>query len=260
MSATSKKEVSTTILVELYEYMQMARTVDSVEEDFTRRGEAFFRVSGAGHEGTVAIWPHLIPEDWLHCHYRDKALLLARGISPERLFAILFAKDGSSSHGRRMPGFCSDPGLNILSMTTVVGTNALEAAGVAERIKGDSAGPIVYCSFGDGSTQEGEVLESIGLAAARQLPVLYVVQDNGYAISTETRGRTFFSPPSGQAESFFNIPLTHIDGKNVAEAHQRFGEIVSQMRQDRKPAIVVFDVERLDSHTNADDHTIYRSQ
>jgi 2-oxoisovalerate dehydrogenase E1 component len=237
----------------------MARSIDALEEDFTRRGEAFFRVASAGHEGIVALNAHLAEQDWLHCHYRDKALLMARGLAPETFFMSFFGKDRSNSHGRRMPGFSSDPGLHILSMATIVGAHALQAAGVAEAVKDDASKPIVYCSLGDGGTQEGEVLEAIAVAATRELPVLFVIQNNSFAISTRTKGKTFFSVPGGEPESFFGIPIERVDGRDVVTAHERFGRIVAQMRETRKPAIVVFNVERLESHTNADDHTVYRS-
>jgi 2-oxoisovalerate dehydrogenase E1 component len=255
-SAASSK---TSILLDLLRYMRMARTVDRLEEDFTRRGEAFFRVGCAGHEAMVALHPHLGKQDWLHCHYRDKALLMARGVSPESLFLSFFGKDRSSSRGRRMPGFSSDPRLHVLSMSTIVGAHALQATGVAERVKEAQERPIVYCSFGDGGTQEGEVLEAIAVAATRELPVLFVIQNNSFAISTKTKGRTFFSVPGGEPESFFGIPIQRLDGRSAAEAYERFGEIVASMRESRRPALVIFDVERLESHTNADDHTIYRT-
>ena len=102
MPQVAQQTTDAATLVELYRYMRMARAVDALEQDFTRRGEAFFHVSGAGHEAAAALWPHLIPEDWLQAHYRDKALLLARGVTPETMFLALFAKDASESRGRAM--------------------------------------------------------------------------------------------------------------------------------------------------------------
>ena len=89
-------------LLRLYRYMVTAREMDLIEDEYTGRGEAFFHVSGAGHEASVMLQPHLTDDDWLHCHYRDKALMLARGISPEMFFMSLFNKDGSHSRGRQM--------------------------------------------------------------------------------------------------------------------------------------------------------------
>ncbi|PIE32259.1 transketolase [candidate division KSB3 bacterium] len=247
-------------MLDLYRYMVTARQIDILEEDFTHRGEAFFHVSGAGHEGSVALAPHLIPEDWLHCHYRDKALMLARGISPEMFFHSLFCKAASHSQGRQMSAHMSDPDLHILSIVGPVGNSALQAAGVATAVKDQPKAPIVLCSLGDGMSQQGEVLEAIAQAVRDNLPVLFLIEDNHYAISTLTQGQTFFSHSGGSPNEFYGIPIIQINGRDVIEAHQTFGKVVVQMRHERHPAIVIFDVDRLANHTNADDQRVYRSQ
>lgn len=259
MSELAQQRTQLATLVELYRCMRTARAVDALEQDFARRGEAFFHVSGAGHEPAAALWPHLIEQDWLQAHYRDKALLLARGVTPETLFLALFAKDASESRGRAMNAIMSAADHRVMGMPGAVGSGGLHACGVAETIKGDPARPIVYCSVGDGTTQQGEMLEAILTSAARELPVLWVVQDNSLAISTHTRGRTFFSLPSGDQDRFCGIPIQRIDGHDVIGACERYGEIVAEMRRTRRPAIVVLQVERLDSHSNADDQTLYRT-
>ncbi len=246
-------------LIGLYRAMYTARQVDLAEQQLSSRGEAFFHLSGAGHEGTAALASHLTPHDWLHCHYRSRALLLARGLSIRSFFDSLLCKDASSSRGRRMSAFFSDPKLNLLSMVTPVGNNALQSVGVAAAVKNRSGKPIVVCGLGDGTAQQGEFLEACGEAARRKLPVLFLIEDNKWAISTPTEGQTFFSgsEPSSQ---FHGIPIHRIDGRHVVDAHRRLGEIVGGMRHDRQPAIVVCEVDRLASHTNADDHNIYRSE
>ena len=246
-------------LKELYRAMVTARTMDTIEQSYTSRGEAFFHVSGAGHEGSVALYPHLRPEDWLHCHYRDKALMLARGITPRMFFYSLFNKDASHSRGRQMNAHMSSPKHNVLSIVGPVGNSALQAVGVAEVVKDRPGQPIVLCSLGEGMTQEGEVLEAIGHAVREQLPVLFLVQDNSFAISTKTTGKTFYSRPEGEADSFYGVPISRIDGRDVPAAYGEFGSIVDSLRSDRAPRIVVFSVDRLHSHTNADDHRMYRS-
>ncbi|MCA9124323.1 MAG: beta-ketoacyl-ACP synthase 3 [Planctomycetaceae bacterium] len=246
-------------LLTLYRAMYTARQIDKVEQELTQRGEAFFHVAGSGHEATAALASHLTEADWLHCHYRDKALLVARGLPLRSFFDTFLCKDHSSSRGRRMSGFFSDPSLHILSMTTPTGNNALQAVGVAAAVKGDPARPIVYCANGDGTTQQGEVTEAIAEAVRDQLPVLFVVENNQLAISTTTRGRTFFSLPDGDAESYYGLPIRRIDGRDAASCLDQFGSIVDSIRQDRKPQLVVLEVERLTSHTNADDQRVYRS-
>lgn len=245
-------------LLRLYRVMLTARRIDKTEQDITSRGEAFFHLSGAGHESTAALADHLTPDDWLHCHYRSRALLLARGIPVRGFFDNLLCNSQSSSQGRRMSAFLSDPKLNILSMVTPVGNNALQAVGVAAAIREQASRPIVLCGIGDGTSQQGEFLEACGEASRRELPVLFLIEDNQWAISTNTEGKTFYSQTASD-QSLFGIPILHTDGRNVIEADMAFAEAVSSIRETRRPAIVVMHCERLSNHTNADDHTIYRT-
>ncbi len=246
-------------LLKIYRVMLTARKIDDVSRQITQRGEAFFHLSGAGHEASVALTPYLTADDWLHCHYRDKALLLARGLSVQSFFDSMLCKDQSSSRGRRMSAFFSDPDLKILSMVTPTGNNALQAVGVAAAVKQRPGNPFVLCGIGDGTTQQGEVLEAIGEAVRGCYPVLFMIQDNRWAISTSTKGRTFYSLPGGEAESYLGIPIRRVDGRDVVVALDCFEHIVKEIRRSREPQIVVFEVERLHSHTNADDQTIYRT-
>ncbi len=246
-------------VMRLYRTMVTAREMDLLEQDFTGRGEAFFHVSGAGHEGAASLADFLIPEDYLHVHYRDKALMLARGISPEMFFMSLFNKHGSHSRGRQMNAHMSAPELNILSLVGPVGNSALQSAGVAEEIRNHEASPIVLCGLGDGMTQQGEVLEAIGHAVRATLPVLFFVQDNAFAISQRTSGNTFYDTPDGPAEQFYGIPIERVDGRHPLKAREEFGRVVARMRENRRPAIIVFQVDRLHNHTNADDQRMYRT-
>ncbi len=246
-------------LLALYRTMVTAREIDLLEESYTGRGEAFFHVSGAGHEATSFLNDALKPDDYLHCHYRDKALMLARGVSAEMFFLALFNKDSSHSRGRQMNAHMSAPELNLLSLTGPVGNNALQAAGVAQVLKDRGGDEIVLCSLGDGMTQEGEVLEAIGHAVRERLPLLFLVQDNSFAISTITDGKTFYHRPDGHAEEFYGIPITRLDGRRPHACYDPFAEVVSAIRRQREPRIVVFEVDRLSNHTNADDQRMYRS-
>ena len=246
-------------LLTLYRSMLIARGVDRIEHELTSRGEAFFHLSGAGHEGTAVLANHLTQSDWLHCHYRDRALLVARGLSPRTFFDTLLCNEFSPGSGRRMSAFFNDSELHILSMVTPTGNNALQAVGAAAAIKQPEDTPIVYCGVGDGTTQQGEWLEAVGEAVRSKLPVLFMVQDNKWAISTTTQGKTFYSLPDGtEATEFFGLPIHYIDGTDVVTADQQIGTIIAEMRKTSQPALVVFQVERLTSHTNADDQTVYR--
>ena len=246
-------------LLNIYKNMVRARHIDKLEDQYTSSGAAFFHVSGAGHEGTAALGEFLIPEDYLHLHYRDKALMLSRGITTEMFFHSLFCKDQSHSRGRQMSAHLSNRELNVMSLVGPVGNNALQAAGAAHVVKKRNPGALVVCSMGEGTTQEGEVLESMAEAVRAQLPVLYLVQDNGYAISTLTNGTTFYCTPKGEHDEFYSMPITRVEGKFIDQAYDAFSKVTSEIREGSGPQVIVFKAERLHSHSNADDHKIYRS-
>lgn len=250
------QKFDTTLFLTLYRHMLGSRKADAIQADAAHRGEAFFYVPSSGHEAVAALAPHLSETDWLHCHYRDRALLLARGVTQQQLLLGLLGKEGSPSEGRRMPGFACNRSLRLLSAPTGVATNALQAVGIAQAVKGK--GEIVYCGIGDGGTQEGEFFEAVAEAVRSELPVLFVVQNNRYALSTLSKGKTFFSRPDGEAADFYGLPVLRVDGTDTVATHRVFGEAVSNVRKNR-PQIVVMDIERLTSHTNADDHTLYRT-
>ncbi len=252
-------EGKTALFFSVYESILKSREVDLLEQDYTQRGEAFFHVSGGGHENIAFLNPHLIPEDYLHCHYRDKSLMIARGVTVKQFFLSLFCKDGSHSRGRQMSAHLSDPQNRVLSLVGPVGNNALQAVGAATVVKGQAGNPLVLCALGEGTSQQGEVLEAIAHAVREALPVLFVIEDNSWAISTKTAGRTFYSTPDGEAEQFYGIPIVRVDGRDAEASYEAFGAAVAKMRADRRPAIVVFRVKRLNSHTNADDHRAYRT-
>jgi len=253
-------KIDTQLFLGLYRHMLASRKADTVQEDAARRGEAFFYIPSSGHEAMAALAPHLKETDWLHCHYRDRALMLARGVTQETLLRGLLGKTGSPSEGRRMPGFACSRKLNLFSAPTGVASNVLQAVGAAQAVKPDHADPVVYCGIGDGGTQEGEFFEGVAEAVRSELPVLFVVQNNRFALSTPTKGRTFYSLPEGNADTFFGLPIHRVDGTDAIAMHTAFGEAIAQIRRDRKPQLMVMTTERLSSHTNADDHTLYRSE
>lgn len=244
----------------VYRAMVMAREIDRLEQQLTSRGEAFFHVAGAGHEASAGLVLHLIGSDWLHCHYRDKALMLARGLTPKAFFDALYCKDASHSRGRQMSAHMSDRHLRILSIVGPVGNSALQSVGVAATVKDQPTRPLVVCSVGDGTTQEGEYIEALAEAAREHVPVLFLVEDNHWAISTPTRGRTFYSISGRKLDEFHGIPLRRVDGRDTIATTNLLGDVVATIREERGPQIVILDVERLTNHTNADDQSLYRSQ
>ena len=141
------QKINTQLFLTLYRHMLASRKADTVQEDAAQRGEAFFYIPSSGHESMAALAPHLTPADWLHCHYRDRALMLARGVTQETLLRGLLGKTGSPSEGRRMPGFACSRELKLLSVPTGVASNALQAVGVAQSIKNDADHPLIYCGM-----------------------------------------------------------------------------------------------------------------
>jgi 2-oxoisovalerate dehydrogenase E1 component len=244
--------------LQLYRWIRTARSVDDLERELVARGEAFFQVSASGHEATAALAPFLEPQDYLHCHYRDKALLIARGVPIVEFFNSLLCNASSHSCGRQMSAHFSAPALNVLSIVGPVGNNALQAVGIAHQIKGRLPQPIVVCALGDGTTQQGEVLEAIAEAVRSQLSVLFLIEDNRYSISTKTEGKTFFCTPQGYAESFYGLPIDWIDGTQPGECWKAFEAVVRKLRSTSGPTLSVMRVERLTDHTNADDESVYR--
>lgn len=245
--------------LDLYRYMVASRESDIVEAELVNSGEANFLASSGGHEGSVIIAPYLQKSDYLHCHYRDKALMLARGIANEMFFYSALAKAQSHSQGRQMVSHMSAPELNILSIVGPVGNNALQAAGIAYAIKDNADNPIVYCAIGDGTSQQGEVLEAIAEACRSDLPILFFIHNNELAISTRTKGNTFFSLPTDKiVESFYDIPISYLDGKNPFAQCSSVEQIIQSIRRTKQPQIIVFNVDRLDDHSNADNQKLYR--
>ncbi len=258
MSATTAK---LNTLIHCYQKMYSIRQIDNTEAELVNSGKANFLASSKGHEGAAIFAEYLKPSDWLHCHYRDKPLMHARGVEATMFFYSSLCKAEGVSNGRQMVIGISERKLNIVSIVTPVGNQALPAAGIAQSIKGLIDQPIVYCGMGDGTTQQGEVMEAFAETKRRNLPVLFVVQDNEYAISTRTQGKTFFSLPNNKKPTeFYDIPITHIDGSRPFEYHEQIESIIAQMRKDRAPHIIIFKVERLKSHSNADDQRIYRDE
>ncbi|MEM9415356.1 MAG: beta-ketoacyl-ACP synthase 3 [Planctomycetota bacterium] len=259
-STTPTEAVKTADLLAVYRAMRLARVVDRIEQELCAAGEAFFHVGGAGHEAAAALNLFFEPQDWLHGHYRDKALMLGRGVEPQAWFDSVLCNAANYSAGRQMSCFLADKTLNLPSTVVPVGNNALQAVGIAMQVKDQPGNPIVLCGLGDGTSQQGEVMEAIAQAVRDQLPVLFWIQDNGYAISTQTSGNTFYNTPGHEGDRFFGLDIHHFDGTDILPDVPRIGELVGEVRALRSPRIGVMHVERLCSHSNADDQRIYRLQ
>ncbi|MEM1211973.1 MAG: beta-ketoacyl-ACP synthase 3 [Planctomycetota bacterium] len=246
----------------LYRAMATARRVDELELELAAAGEAFFQISGTGHEPAAVLDLFLQPSDWVHGHYRDKALMIARGVEPKAWFDSVLTNAGNYSHGRQMCCFMASRELKLPSTVIPVANHCLHACGIADRVKGEADRPIVLCGIGDGSTQQGEFYEAVGEAVRERLPVLFYVEDNGVAISTQTAGKTFFdlTGADGQrVEEFLGLPIHRFDGHDLVGEAAGIGAVVDGVRETRGPGLMVLRVERLRSHSNADDQRVYRT-
>lgn len=246
-------------MLRLHRAMFLAREIDRVEQDLVKQGIAHFHVSGAGHESTALIADYLGPHDWLHLHYRDKALLVARGLPIVEFFRGLLATGPSHSAGRQMSAHFSARDLKVASMVGPVGNNALHAVGNAQAVKFHPDAPVVVCCVGDGTTQQGEFLEAVAEAVRTEAPVVFIIENNRWSISTTTPGQTFFELPGGPAASFLGLDIARVDGVDLGATRTAFEAAVTRTRATRSPSLLVLDVERLSDHTNADDQSIYRS-
>ncbi len=238
--------------------MYTCRQSEETERRIIARGEAHFYVSSAGHEAVGGLAEFLTADDWLHCHYRDRALMLARGLPVQALFDELYANGVSTSGGRQLNTMLSDAALKLVSMPVSVANNLLPSVGIAAAIKDLDSRPVVYCSVGDGGTQQGDFYESVAEAVRSHLPVFFLVQDNRYALSTATEGKTFYSLPNGRADEFLGLPLHRLKGSDPLACREQFGKLVDEMRRGRGPVLAILDVERLGSHSNADEQSRYR--
>jgi 2-oxoisovalerate dehydrogenase E1 component len=269
-------------LIRMYRAMFLSRRLDDREIQLKRQNKIFFQMSGAGHEGVLAAAALALKPayDWFFPYYRDRALALMLGVTPyEMLLQAVGAQDDPSSSGRQMPSHWGSQRLNIVTGSSPTGSRWLHAVGAAEASfyyqkfpkaleqarkapLGDAvrfhADEIVYVSGGEGATSEGEFFEAINAACLRRVPVLFLVEDNGYAISVPIEVQTAGSSISKLVANFPNLRTEECDGTDPLESYAVLSRAVEHCRARRGPALVHAHVTRPYSHSLSDDEKLYK--
>jgi 2-oxoisovalerate dehydrogenase E1 component len=256
-----RRIVPDTVVLELYRKMVGVYYLEERLKILTRQGKISFLASTRGHEkaqvGTVMM---LKPgHDWFFPYYREKAIAYALGMPLKDIFLHMLSREGDpSSNGRNMPEHFSSRELNLVSQTACTGTQYLPAVGMAKALKKDGSDAVVYVSSGEGAASEGEFAEALNWATREELPVLFLIQNNGYAISVPQNAQT--TSEVHRIAAGFGLPSYHVDGTWYESMYKIMPPVIQRMRQGGGPALIEAEVVRLDSHSSSDDQTKYRSE
>lgn len=251
-------------LIAAFRNMQMSRRLDDREVLLKRQNRIFFQISGAGHECIQTATGMLLRtgDDWFHLYYRDRALALALGITPEAmLLQAVGAEADRQSGGRQMPSHWSSPELHIFTGSSPTGTQFLHALGCAEATKHlrPDSDELTLVTTGDGATSEGEFWESITQACLMKLPLLYVVEDNGYAISVPVAKQTPGGSISALLRSFPDLFVAECDGSDFMATTAALQQAIAHVRGGAGPALVHAHCIRPYSHSLSDDEKMYKT-
>jgi 2-oxoisovalerate dehydrogenase E1 component len=248
-------------VVDVYKMMLTSRMMDDKTMILLRQGKAFFHIGGSGHEAAqIAAARAMKPGyDWAYPYYRDIAFALQYGSTPEDIFLeTLHRAEGKSSGGRQMPAHYGDKNLRIVAQSSPTGTQFLQAVGTALGIVRDGTDEVVYVSSGDGTTSEGEFHEAVNWASRELLPVIFLIQDNRYAISVTRKEQTAGESVYGMVKGYKGLNRYLIDGTNFFESYRIARDAVAIARRGDGPSLIHADVVRLLPHSSSDDHKKYR--
>jgi 2-oxoisovalerate dehydrogenase E1 component alpha subunit len=248
--------------LQLHHWMCMAKALDDRMHILVKQGRAPFVGSSRGHEGIqVASTAALGADDWLVPHYRGLANSIVRGLTMKEWMLAVFAKAGDPlSAGRNIPGGCySYRALKIAPVSQVVASWVPKASGIAygAKLRGEST--VVLCTFGDGATSQGDFHEGVNFAAVHRLPVVFVCENNSYAISVPIRLQMANSDVADRAAGY-GIPGVTVDGTDVPASFAVCKEAIDRARRGEGPTLIDAKIWRMNSHTSEDNHLKYRSK
>src|SRR5437660_7908249 len=247
-------ELSKKDKLRLLTIMLESRHADLREQNLNRQGKGHFHVSGMGHEALAAVSIQMEPDDYIVPYYRDRGLVLGRGMTTRQLGLEYFAKRNTGSGGRQMPSHYSNADLHVWSVPTPTGSQLLPACGIAWGIKLDDKKNLVVTTVGDAATRQGDFFEAVSFAKEKKLPVLFIVEDNAYGISMPTRETNPLVLGVLEASDW-----QQIDGQDVQKVYQAASTAIEKIRTGKGPAFFWIKMERLSSHTSSDDQKLYRS-
>src|SRR5881398_3712396 len=234
--------------------MLESRHADLREQSLNRQGKGHFHTPGMGHEALAAISIQMDPDDYIVPFYRDRGLVLGRGMTTKQLALEYFAKRNTGSGGRMMASHYSDTNLHIWSVPTPTGAQLLPACGIAWGIQLDGKKNVVVTTVGDAATRQGDFFEAVCFAKERKLPVLFIVEDNAYGISTPTREINPLALGVLEPDEWQQLA-----GEDVQGIYEAASAAMEKIRAGNGPAFFWVKMERLSSHTSSDDQKLYRS-
>jgi len=248
-------------LLAAFRTMLLARTVDEKQMTMLRQGKILFHISGPGHEACqIAVAMAMRPGvDWAYPYYRDLAFSLQFGSTVRDMFLEnMHRSEGPGSHGRQMPSHYGNKALRVVSQSSPTGTQFLQAVGTALGAVKDGVDEVVYVSSGEGTTSQGEFFEALNWASREKLPVVFLIQNNRYAISVPSRDQIAGGSIAELTRGYPNLQRFHIDGTDFAASYEAAVAAVSAAREGRGPSLIEADVVRLFPHSSSDDPKKYR--
>jgi 2-oxoisovalerate dehydrogenase E1 component alpha subunit len=263
MATSTRTETATQEqYLQLHRWMCMAKALDDRMHILVKQGRAPFVGSSRGHEGIqVASTAALGPDDWLVPHYRGLANSIVRGLTMKEWMLAVFAKAADPlSAGRNIPGGCySYRALKIAPVSQVVASWVPKAAGIAYAAKLRGEGSVTLCTFGDGATSQGDFHEGVNFAAVHKLPIVFVCENNSYAISVPIRLQ-MANPNVADRAAGYGIPGVTVDGTDVPACYAVCREAVDRARRGEGPTLIDAKIWRINSHTSEDNHLKYRTK